>query len=507
MFGRVRPGVPRGTTGARDPGAPSGLSSVVIFFITNMAYFVVAAIVPLHLLFAVEEHSFAVRVLTAIPAVVLVLEAQRFLKSESGELPFLVISLLQYYVVFCFGVFFELPFYDVRGPVNFSPEARLAGALAVALGSLCLWGGARWGRRVGARVSPWVLRAMPRRERPEQWDRAFYLYASAAVVVALVFILAPNAVPGTLVQPVLYAFPLEMFIGFGIVAPPRRLGQRAAYGLVGVTMFLGVLRGQLDPVFRAAIAFLSGSWAQVRRVSLRLVAAVLVAYVLIQPVKASFREQVWGSEARTGQVASVSDRMGAWQNAFSTERKDTEKNAGMARLSELAAVMHAFDVLPGRVTFLDGAGFVTLLTAPIPRFIWPGKPTTRDTISRYAIVFGRQSEVASLSTSINLPLLVEGYWNFGWPGIAVVCVALGLWVGMSQRIFASDHWAIRATGIANLTNITVAGAVINVYSSIFQMVTGRLLVCWTIFWLAQLLSRREYEGPELLGGRAMLRRR
>ena len=301
-----------------------------------------------------------------------------------------------------------------------------------------------------------------------------------------------------------YAFPMELLVGFALVAPPRKLGPRTAQLLVGFTMIVGLLRGTLEALFRAGIAYTSGTWATVRKVSLRLALAVFVVYALFQPVKGSFRDQVWGAAAKSDQTIGVSERIGAWQNAFSAENRSESEGGGMARLSELGAVMHMFDALPTRVDFLNGTGFLSVLYAPIPRFIWPNKPTTRDTLSRYAVVFGRQTERGALTTAINMPLLTEGYWNFGWPGIVLVCVALGLWLGMSQKAFASDHWAMRATGVANITNISVAGAVISVYSSIFQMMVGRLAVCWGIFWLATLLSRRRYDRPALMGRKAAL---
>ncbi|APR82155.1 Hypothetical protein A7982_07504 [Minicystis rosea] len=499
--------IPRGLTGARDPHAESGLSGVVLFLVTNMAYFLCAAVIPVHLLFAVEEHSFAVRILTALPAVILILETQHFLKHEAGELPFMPLALLQYYVVFCLGLFFDLPFYDLQGPVNFSPDARLGGATAVALGAMCLWLGARLGRKLGPRAGALLEQAMPRRELPEQWDRAFYIYGAATMAFSVMMLFWPNALPAPLVQPIYYAFPMELLVGFAIIAPPRRLGPRTAHLLIGFTILVGILRGTLEAVFRAGIAFTTGTWAAFRKVSLRLALAVLVIYALFQPVKTSFRDQVWGASARSSQTIGVGERVTAWQNAFSTEsRHDQQSSGSIARLSELGAVMHMFDVCPGRVDYLNGSGFLPILYAPIPRFIWPNKPTTRETFQRYAVVFGRQTELGAITTAINLPLLTEGYWNFGWPGIVFVCVALGLWLGMSQKAFASDHWAMRATGIANITAVTVAGPIITVYSSIFQLMTGRLVVCWGIFWLGTLLSRRRYDSPAIMGRQALLRR-
>ena len=173
----------------------------------------------------------------------------------------------------------------------------------------------------------------------------------------------------------------------------------------------------------------------------------------------------------------------------------------MERMSELGAVMHAFQVVPNRLDYIHGSGFLPALYGPIPRLLWADKPTTQETVQRYAIAFGRQTEVGARTTAINLPLLVEGYWNFGWPGVVFVCAALGLWLGLSQKIFAGEHWAMRATGIANLTNLAIAGPVVYLYSSVFQLFSSRIAVCWAIFWLAQLFSRREHERPHIRAAR------
>lgn len=495
--------------GRKPPPAPkSPLSAVALFGVSNLAYLLIAAVIPAHLALAVEAHSLLVRLMTAVPAVVLILETRRFLKDEAGELPFLVLALFQYYVVFAFGVFFDLKFYDVRGPVNFSENARNFGAVAVAIGSIALWAGARLGRHLAGGLRSSFIKMMPSREVPEEWDKALYLYVAATVAVSGVLVIFPSIVPAALTQIVAYGFSLQLAMGFAIVMPLRALGLRAPQLILGTMIGLGMLGGSLDPVFRGAMGYITGRWAVVRAVSIRLVAAVLVLYVVTQPVKGAFRQQVWF--ARGGHTVGMTERVDAWGSAyggyFADEGHSSDnKEGGMARLSELGAVMHAFDVVPGRVGHLDGTGFLPVLTAPIPRFLWANKPTTNETVQRYAVIFGRQSEVGARTTAINLPLLVEGYWNFGWPGIVFVCVALGVWVGVSQRLFGGDHWAMRAVGIANIATITVAGPVVLTYSAIFQTITGRVGVCWAIFWLATLLSRRRFERPLGMGRQPMLR--
>lgn len=505
---------PRGPRWPRSPGvvrpaaAKGGLPFIARLTASNLAYFCALAVIPAHLLFAVEAHSTQVRLMTAVPAVVLILETRRYLEDEAGELPFLVLALLQYYVAFGFGVFFDLKFYDLSGPVNFSEDARNLGAAAVALGAISLWAGARLGRVVATGLQPWFVRLMPSAQLPEQADKAVYIYAAATIFFSVVILFFPSAVPSAFGQIVVIGFSVPLAIGFAIVRPPRALGTRLPQLLAAITMALSMLSGSLDTLFRAAIGYVAGRWAAVREVSIRVAAAVVVLYAVTQPVKGAFREKVWFN-VRPGETVGVAERVSAWNNAYSgyfDDHSTQSEEGGMSRMSELGAVMHAFDMVPSRVSYLDGSGLAPALYSPIPRLLWANKPTTNETVQRYAVIFGRQTEMGARSTAINLPLLVEGYWNFGWPGVAFVCIALGLWLGMSQRMLCGDHWAMRATGIANITGISVASSVVLTYSGLFQLITGRVAICWAVFWLATLLSRRRFERPAHMVRQPALRR-
>jgi len=465
-----------------------------------MTWIAIAAIFVAHLLFAQEEHDLAVRALTAVPAMIFILEARTFLRDEAGELPFVVLALAQYYMVFGFGVFFDLKFFDLHGPVHFTPNARISGAVAVAVGAVFLAVGARLGRRFGSDLQPTLLRAVPPPEVPARWDDAFFIYAGSTIFVTFLTVFFPNVVPAAFALPALFAFSFDFSMGLALVLPPRRLGPRAAQLLIAIGVINGMARGQL--VFRTGMAYVTGRWAAVRRVSFRVIAVIMLVYVVVQPVKHTFREQVWAPATRTGASIGAVERVDAWGSAFSIyfgdqplARSEDGGDSAMGRLSELGSVMHAFEMLPGRVEYLEGAGFIPILYAPIPRFIWPDKPTTRDTIQRYGIVFGRQGEADAITTAVNLPLLVEGYWNFGWPGIVLVTLAMGAWMGFAQKLFSGTHWAMRAMGVANITNITVGSPVVLIYSAIFQTLVGRLAVAWAVYWLAKMLSGRVYKAP------------
>jgi hypothetical protein len=505
-------GIRRRSLALRAPGADAaprregGLWALVRLAIQRMAWLAAAAILVAHILFAVDEHPFAVRVLTAVPAILLVFEMQAFLSREERELPFVILGLLQFYMTFGFGVFFNLPFFDLNGPVNFSTEARVSAGLAVAFGALTVSLGARLGKRLVTGLEQPFTRVLPPSELPSGWPKAFRVFAAASVAYTLVSIFAPQLIPGSVALPASLAFALPMAVGLALALPKRSDTDLWSKLLLAVGVATGFMRGELDPIFRIGIAYVSAGWAVTRRVSIQVVAAVAFVFIIVQPVKHTYREQIWGKGMQ--QTATVEQRVDAWTSAFDkyfdrdNHSRSVDDTSAVDRLSELNAVEHAFDVVPGRVSYIWGESLLEVVYSPIPRFIWPDKPATKDsTTQRYAILFGRQTERGARSTAINLPLLVEGYWNFGWPGIILVCAAIGLLLGLSQRLLSGGHWALRAIGVANISGLAVGGAVVGVYSSIFQTMTARVGMCWLVFWLASGLSNDRRRSPIALRAR------
>jgi hypothetical protein len=193
----------------------------------------------------------------------------------------------------------------------------------------------------------------------------------------------------------------------------------------------------------------------------------------------------------------LSSRLDAWQSSFSNNEAHHRRseNEAMARLSELSAVMHALGVVPSRIDYLYGATYTQILYAPIPRLIWPDKPDSKHEYSqRYSVIFGLQTESGSESTAFNLNPIVEGYWNFGWFGIALACAAMGLVLGAQQRLFSGSHWALFAGGIAQLAGVTVAASTTIMYSSLFQFLTARVITAWGVYGLARALSSGRAKG-------------
>ncbi len=98
--------------------------------------------------------------------------------------------------------------------------------------------------------------------------------------------------------------------------------------------------------------------------------------------------------------------------------------------SNLQRLFHSFNTLliiskftPDEIPHLNGKSYLTLITKPIPRVIWPGKP--KEEFGRYFGITYKVLNPLDTVTSWNTPVLTEFYANFGKKGIIFGMFLLG----------------------------------------------------------------------------------
>ena len=473
---------------------------MLTFASSQLSWLAALAVIGTHLALGADEFPVVARVLCTVPALIMIVEARGYLRKTSNELPFIVLAMLQFYIAFGFPVLFDFRFFDFKGPVFFTEGTRIEASIAVALGSLGVWGGARAGYLLGPGIARFATKGLPPEVTGRGWDQAFYIYAAATVLMSLLITFSLSVVPVQIQLAVFVIFQLEFLLGIAMVKGPQSLGPRLSWAILAFSALIGMARGQMEPIFRSGMAFVAARWVTLRRIPVLGIALVIVLFTILQPVKHYYRYEVWTREAHTGQSSNVSERVTAWQNAFanasaSESQKTGSEASAVERLCELNPMMHAMTMVPRQIPYLYGQSFVEVLYSFIPRLLWPNKPTSVEGISqRYAVIFGLQSERAAQSTAVGMNLLVEGYWNFGWFGVILLCFAEGLVVGASQSALCGGHWALRAIGIAQIATLTVNSTVVLLYSSLFQATVGRLLIVWGLYWMARMLSGRARSG-------------
>lgn len=192
-----------------------------------------------------------------------------------------------------------------------------------------------------------------------------------------------------------------------------------------VYLILRIGEGSVAQAVFPAVALCLTTWGVGRRIPLwSLVCAVLLV-VILRANAETFRSESWTDGAAGEASLEMSER-------FLEIAKENAASSGLggaidlvlARLNQSATLGFVIGETPTRVPYWGGESYRTLFSSLIPRVIWPDKPT-----KLVGQEFGHRYEILHPSdetTSINLPLLVEMYANFGRNGALFGMVLLGV---------------------------------------------------------------------------------
>lgn len=151
-----------------------------------------------------------------------------------------------------------------------------------------------------------------------------------------------------------------------------------------------------------------------------------------------------------------------------------------ANLEVLADVMRR---TPTEVPYWGGETYLSLIGAFVPRFLWPHKPTKelgQGFGHRYGYLNPRDTR-----TSLNLPVLVEFYANYGMAGVAI-----GMWlVGF---VYLVVDRAVNNPGqsmMLSLTGIVLIIPLVNIESD-FSLTFGGLIMNGAALWVVLGMIRR-----------------
>ena len=118
---------------------------------------------------------------------------------------------------------------------------------------------------------------------------------------------------------------------------------------------------------------------------------------------------------------------------------DTDLLAPQASLSRLSYVNAATLVIALHDQGSPGNTLEHLFVVLIPRFLWPDKPLlTLGSMDLYTLATGQEG------TSISPGLFAEAYWNFGWLGLPLLMVPMGIMLQALSRLMtgyvAQNRW-------------------------------------------------------------------
>lgn len=393
-----------------------------------------------------------------------------------------------------YGLYYALSpalgIYDQHQTIVLSPRFDYDNAVFAALaGWICLLVG----------YSTGALLVQPKRvhSHESQDGRALRRYGAVLAVTGLAASLLGRVFPIPVEAGGLLAFvrALGWFGSAILIALGVQSRLSASYKLLtlfsAAGYFLIILGGGLlSPVAIYGVILIMAAWIGSGRLKLSWLAAVVAGALIVVSLRGvtnQFRAVAWRGQEATGVVSgsrlflnllSANVQKEGVQSTVARGFSSTEERS--ANLDVLADVIRR---TPGEVPFWNGKTYLSLVGAFVPRFLWPDKPT-----KELGQGFGHRYGYLNPSdekTSLNLPVLVEFYANFGVAGVII-----GMWL-VGLIYFAVDRAANNSgqSMLVSLAGVILIVPLMNIESD-FSLTFGGLIMNGAALWLVLRTIRR-----------------
>jgi hypothetical protein len=241
-----------------------------------------------------------------------------------------------------------------------------------------------------------------------------------------------------------------------------------------------------------------------RRLPLTWMAAGVFIFVLLNPAKHIFRaERNWAGfdkerleETKDHLLTGPADAAKVWVEALEQswlgEADSTKQTSGaLDRLNYLSGVARTVDWAGTRVPYDRGSRWGVILEFFVPRAIHPNKPlTSRVFNDRYNYLFGMQVARVTRSATVALPLVADGYWNFGWLGVVLLGTFGGIYWGTLASLWNRQHWGLSWIAMALFMACSVVTPFFGYASGSVLTAFGLAMTAWGLYLASTLLPAR-----------------
>lgn len=377
----------------------------------------------LHVSVALPIYSWTDRIAGWLLLVFLLAALRDYVRRRVKCLPVFLLVAAQVYLFYGIPQFSQEAIWLVSGYYSPSAYALSWAVWLVVLGEAAFLAGyaltLRWmsGGSLFDRILP--------KPRPA-WSTAVLVYLVPSLILYVLNSLRPDYIPVTIRMAVLQFFNAYLALAVLLYLGYRHKDRRslaAAWGMIAVMGLIGFIQGVMGniifPVFMGFVA----AWLWARAIRIRWIVLIVVATIIVNPVKNRFRILAWRDKdvASTDKVVS---RLADWSQAFgdvwSWDHGDSTRQNIMetaSRASELISFAQAIDYVPTYIPYNRGDDMGISFFYWVPRIFWPSKPESTELLyNRYAVYFGYSTLEGTRSSTTSASVFTEGYWNFGVGG-------------------------------------------------------------------------------------------
>ena len=228
-------------------------------------------------------------------------------------------------------------------------------------------------------------------------------------------------------------------------------------------------------IFMFARAFNSGTRSQVIEVFLPIAAAIY--WRMSVPMKRNAIRFGVPATAILILVWSAATVVTRNQGAFDWEKANDAKYVGFEMFRELMFLQRT---VPEDADHKWGHTYLVQAVNPIPRFLWPGKPTG-DAGLELASMQGQVTDDGYAFLTISPGLIGEMHWNFGIAGVIALSGFLGYLARSWDRVLPLAERSIVAFTVfaAGLSIIFLSGRSVNMSTLYGMLALVALLVFFT----------------------------
>jgi hypothetical protein len=195
----------------------------------------------------------------------------------------------------------------------------------------------------------------------------------------------------------------------------------------------------IEGTIQAALAFVAFSIGR-KKMPVAAMVVLLLILSFLHIGKGRMRAQFWEQGKNYGLVASNPLEIyrvwvvAAWEELLSGRAAEEKTSSLLERGNLLQFLSRVVAETPDTLPYLEGATYQQATANFVPRFLWPDKPRASASDETLAIYYRYQTLESVESTAVGLGRISEAWANFGWLGIGLISVVMGLLLRIPKQL-------------------------------------------------------------------------